>query len=254
MIIKTKLKKRIIPIILINRYEVVTSKLFSDYRNFGNLEQTVEIFNLRNVDELIVLDISASKKNIGIDENILRMMSKNTIMPFSYGGGINALNDIEKCLKIGCDKVIINYCNLYDKFLLKNSIKIFGKQTIVVSIDYKKINGEEFVFDHVKNDTTNLKLADYMGLISDIGCGEILLTSVDNDGLLDGYDFEIIKKFRSEIECPIVINGGCNSPESMYRAFKNGADACGAGSLFYYTKYSYGDLKIYLKNKNINVR
>ena len=95
---------------------------------------------------MVVLDISSSNNNLGIDENILRMMSKNTIMPFSYGGGIKTLHDIEKCLKIGCDKVVINNSNLYDKHLLKNSIKNFGKQTIVVSIDYKKIKWKRINF------------------------------------------------------------------------------------------------------------
>lgn len=254
MTIKTKLRKRIIPIILVDRYQVVTSKSFSDYRNFGNLEQTVEIFNLRNVDELVVLDISSSNNNLGIDENILRIMSKNTIMPFSYGGGIKTLHDIEKCLKIGCDKVVINYCNLYDKILLKNSIKDFGKQTIIVSIDYKKIDGKELIFDHVKDMATNIKLSEYIDIINNIGCGEILLTNVANDGQLDGYDYDIIQKFRSKIDCPIIINGGCNSPENMHEAFLKGADACGAGSLFYYTKYSYRDIKDFLKKKNVNVR
>ena len=93
----TDLKKRIIPIILINDYQVVTSRNFSDYRVFGNLEQTIEIFNRRDVDEIIVLDISSSKKKSLIDLNILKIMSKNTLMPFSYGGGIKNLNDIENC-------------------------------------------------------------------------------------------------------------------------------------------------------------
>jgi len=105
---KTFLKKRIIPVILYSNYEIVKSLKFKDYRLFGNLEQTISVFNSRNVDEIIILDIDASKKKISINTEVLKILSQESIMPLTYGGGIKSSKDIEVCLKNGCDKVSIN--------------------------------------------------------------------------------------------------------------------------------------------------
>ena len=254
MIISSNLKKRIIPIILVDKYQVVTSKLFGDYRVVGNLEQTIEVFNIRNVDEIIVLDITSSKIGNRVDENILKLMSKNTMMPFSYGGAIKSLHDIEYCLKNGCDKIVLNHSIIHNQNLLKNSIKEFGKQAIVTSINYKFLNGNEYIFDHVKNSITNITLSEYLKIIENIGCAEIMLTNIQRDGQLNNYDYKIIKKFRSKITRPLIINGGCSSPKNMLIALQEGADACGAGSMFFYKQHSYRNIKEYLKNKNISVR
>jgi imidazole glycerol-phosphate synthase subunit HisF len=251
---KTNLKKRIIPIILIDNFQVVATRNFGDNRVFGNLEQTIEIFNRREVDEIIVLDISCSKNNQTFDDKILRMMSKNTMMPFSYGGGIKTLADIEKCLKNGCDKVVINnYIKRNNNFLL-SAVNEFGRQAITVSIDYYNENNKYFIYDHAISKKTKIKLFDYLKLINKIGCGEIIVTSVNADGFLNGYDLKPIKKIRDIVNFPIIVNGGCGSPKHMLKALKFGGDACGAGSIFYYTQYSYRDIKDHLKKNKINVR
>ena len=132
----TNLKKRIIPIILVKDYQVVKSRQFRDFRTFGNLEQTINVFNNRNVDEIIILDIDASKKQTKINLEILSILSKNNIMPLSFGGGINSIKDIELCLKHGCDKVVINSKSLQNINFIKEASSVFGKQCIVCSIDY----------------------------------------------------------------------------------------------------------------------
>ena len=250
----TNLKKRIIPIILINNYQVVTSRNFSDYRVFGNLEQTIEIFNRRDVDEIIVLDISCSKNDTLLDFNILKMMSKNTLMPFSYGGGIKTLYDIEKCLNLGCDKVSLNNVVTKNKKFLYEAVKEFGSQAIVVSLDYIVEDNKPFLYDHVTSKKFDINFDDFIKFVYDQKCGEILLSSVNSDGYLKGYDFFVLNEYRKKINCPIIVNGGCGNPIDMLNAFENSTDACGAGSIFYYTKYGYKDIKDFLREKKIKIR
>ena len=254
MIKKSSLKKRVIPVILIDKFQVVTSKNFSDYRTFGNIEQTIELFNRRNVDEIIILDITSSKNNYSINFDIINFVSKNTTMPFCFGGGIKNLFEIEKCLKLGCDKVSLNTIIGLDKKFLNKAINLFGSQAIVASIDFFKKNGDFFLYNHTSSSKTSKNLIEHIKYVAEQGCGEIVLTNIDKDGKLNGYDLSVLKEFRHQINCPIILNGGCGSPNDMKDSLIAGADACGAGSIFYYTKYSYRDIKDYLKENDIAVR
>ena len=250
----TNLKKRIIPIILINNQQVVTSRNFSDYRVFGNLEQTIEVFNIRDVDEIIVLNISSSKKDELLNLDILKSMSKNTIMPFAYGGGIKTLKDIEKCLNLGCDKVSLNSIIRSDNEFLNKAVKEFGSQTIIASLDYVIDKNKPFLYDHVTSKKLDTNFDDFIKSVYDKNCGEILISCVNSDGYLKGYELSILKKYKKIINCPIIINGGCGVPLNMLNAFEENADACAAGSIFYYTQYAYSDLKNFLKEKKIKIR
>ena len=251
---KTNLKNRVIPSVLVNNYQVVKSKQFSDHRTFGNLTQTVELFSRRQVDELVILDIESSKKKIPIDSRILKLMTLNSLIPITYGGGIKNLTDIEKCLNTGCEKIILNSV-LYDdpNFLLK-AVKNFGSQSIIINVDIKKQNKDYKIFNQAKNKIEEKNIDDHLKLCQDLECGEIVLNSVDNDGLMNGYDHNLIKKFRSIIDRPLIINGGCGSPMHMKDAIIKGADACMAASIFYFTRHSYGYIKQVLSKENINVR
>ncbi len=254
MINKSSLKKRIIPVILIDKFQVVTSKNFSDYRTFGNIEQTIEVFNRRNVDEIIILDITSSKSNYSINYDIINFVSKNTIMPFCFGGGIKNLFEIEKCLKLGCDKINLNTIIDLDKKFLREAVNLFGSQAIVASIDFFKKGNDFYLYNHSTSSKTLKNLSDHINYVAEQGCGEIILTNIEKDGKLNGYDLSVLKQFRHKINCPIILNGGCGSPKDIRDALIGGADACGAGSMFYYTKYSYRDIKDYLKENKLAVR
>jgi len=251
---KTNLKNRIIPSILVNNYQVIKSKQFSDYRTFGNLTQAVELFSRRFVDELIILDIESSKKKLPIDSRILKLMTSNSLIPITYGGGIKNLSDIENCLFTGCEKIILNSI-LYEnpKFLLE-AVKNFGSQSITVSIDVKKFNNEYKIFNHSKNNTEETNLIDYLKFCQESRCGEIVINSVDKDGMMGGYDLDLINIVRNLIERPLIINGGCSKPKDMKDAITLGVDACMAASIFYFTRYSYADIKEFLNKENINIR
>ena len=146
----TNLKLRVIPVILVHNMQVVKSKRFSDYRVVGNLEQTIEVFNRRKVDEIIVLDIGASKDNLGVNLNILKLISRNTLMPLSYGGGIASLKDIEKCLSSGCDKVVINSQALSNIQFIKDAVDMFGSQAIVAAVDYQLVDKKYKIYKHIE--------------------------------------------------------------------------------------------------------
>ena len=252
--IDSNLKKRIIPSILVNNYQVVKSKCFKDHRIFGNLIQTVELFCKRKVDELVILDIDISKKNLSIDSRILDLMISNSLIPITYGGGIKTLFDIEKCLETGCEKVILNSILFEDKTILDQAVKNFGSQSIIVNIDIKSINHEYKIYNHSKSTIEKIELDNFINFCHDYNCGEITLNSVDNDGLMQGYRLDLLSKLRSKVKKPLIINGGCGQPSHMKEAIKLGADACMAASIFYFTRYSYGDIKNFLLSENINVR
>lgn len=251
----SNLKKRVIPVILVKDYQVVKSRNFDDFRIFGNLEQTITVFNTRNVDEIIILDIDASKKNLKVNLDYLNILSKNNIMPLSYGGGISSIKDIELCLKHGCDKVVINSQSLKDITFIKEASSVFGKQCIICSIDYI-FDGKEFtIFSHSNLKTNQINLKEYIASLISYGAGEIILTSVDKDGTMSGYDEKFNNIIDQDLEIPILINGGCGTPEHMLHVFnKNPIDAVCASSIFFYTQYGYADLKEFLIKNNIKVR
>lgn len=252
--IKTNLKKRIIPSILVNNYQVVKSICFEDHRIFGNLFQAVELFCKRKVDELVILDIDASKKNLAIDERILNLMTSNSLIPITYGGGIKNLQDIEKCLKTGCEKVVLNSILFKNKEFLGQAVKNFGSQSIIVNIDLKSIDNDFKIFNHSKSRIEKIELYNFINFCHEYNCGEIILNSVDNDGLMQGYNLNLLNQLRDKILKPLIINGGCGKPQHMMDAFDAGVDACIAGSMFFFSRYSYSDVKKFLLQKNTNVR
>tara|TARA_B100000795_G_scaffold269956_1_gene261354 strand:+ start:1490 stop:2257 length:768 start_codon:yes stop_codon:yes gene_type:complete len=249
----TNLKLRVIPVILVHNMQVVKSRGFSDYRVVGNLEQTIEVFNRRKVDEIIVFDIGASKDNLGVNLNILKLISRNTLMPLSYGGGIASLKDIEKCLSSGCDKVVINSQALRNIKLIKDAVDVFGSQAIVASVDFKLVGKEYKIYNHAEHDICQTNFLDHIDNVFSAGVGELVLSSVDADGELTGYDLDILS-FLPETNVPLLINGGCGKPEHMKNAFRNKISGCCAGSIFYYSEYGYRDIKEYLISNSIRVR
>ena len=251
----TGLKKRVIPIILFSNYQVVKSREFKDYRVFGNLEQTINVFNQRNIDEIIVLDVESSKIKSKVNLEILKILSRSSLMPFSYGGGIQTIEDIQKCLISGCDKVVINSKCLKDIKFVYEASKVFGSQCIVVSVDYKVLNKDKWkIFSHIGLNTDHIEPQQYIKDLVNSGAGEIILTSVNHEGKMKGYDESFAKIICDEINIPVLVNGGCGSPEHMIKPFTFGVDGVCAGSIFYFSQYSYKDIKDFLIKNKINVR
>ena len=247
------LKHRVIPCVLLKDWQLVKSIGFDSFRTIGHPTSTARIYNARNVDELIVLDVDASLEDEEINSEIISDIADECFMPLTIGGGIKTIEDIYTVLNAGADKISINTKALEDVNFITKASSIFGSQCIVCSIDVKKNNGEFKVYSKKKGilDLNPVVLAkEYQKY----GAGEILLTSVDREGSTKGYDIELIKLFKDKLEIPIIFNGGMGKPKHAVEAIKNGADAVAAAYIFHFSQYTPDDIKKQLSNNSIVVR
>ena len=242
------LKHRVIPCVLLKDWQLVKSIHFDSYRTIGHPTSTARIYNSRNVDELIVLDIDASVGFNSINIEIIRDIAEECFMPLTVGGGIKTIEDIYTILDAGADKISINSIALEDIDFIKNASTLFGSQCIVCSIDVKKKNDVYKVFSK-KNGLLDICPLFLAKQYQKYGAGEILLTSVDCEGSTNGYDIDLIKLFKNELDIPLIINGGRGAPIHAVEAIKNGADAVAAAYIFHFSKYTPDDIKLML-NKN----
>jgi len=247
------LKHRVIPCVLLKDWQLVKSINFTSFRTIGHPTSTARIYNARNVDELIVLDIDASLNDEEINEEIISDIANECFMPLTIGGGINSIDDIYSILNAGADKVSINSKALEDLEFIRKASSIFGSQCIVCSIDVKKIDNNYKVFNKKQGilDIDPLSLAKQY---QEYGAGEILLTSVDNEGSTNGYDIELIKLFKDKLEIPIILNGGMGNPKHAVEAIENGADAVAAAYIFHFSRFTPNDIKDECQKHNILVR
>ena len=247
------LKHRVIPCVLLKDWQLVKSIGFESFRTIGHPTSTARIYNSRNVDELIVLDIDASLNNEEINIEVISDIAKECFMPLTIGGGIRTINDIYKVLNAGADKISINSQALRSLEFIKEASSIFGSQCIVCSIDVKKIEGEYKVFNKINGvlDIQPLALAKEF---QKNGAGEILLTSVDAEGFDNGYDLDLMKLFKGELSIPVILNGGMNHPNDAVKAIKNGADAVAAAYIFHFSRWTPKDIKLAFLENNIPVR
>jgi len=247
------LKHRLIPCVLLKDWQLVKSIQFGSFRTIGHPTATVRVYNARNVDELIVLDIDASLNNEPINTEIITDMANECFMPLTIGGGIKTIEDVYTVLGAGADKVSINSEAIKRPSFIKEIATIFGSQCVVCSIDIKKVDGKYRVFTKKEGllDIDPLELAkEYEAQ----GAGEILLTSVDREGTTQGYDSELLKLFANTLHIPIIINGGMGKPEHGVEALQNGADALAAAFIFHFTQYTPHMIKEELLQHHYPVR
>lgn len=247
------LKHRVIPCVLLKDWQLVKSINFDSFRTIGHPTSTARIYNSRDVDELIVLDIDASLDEDDINIEIITDIANECFMPLTIGGGIKSIDDIYSVLGAGADKVSINTKAIDDYGFIKEASGIFGSQCIVCSIDVKKIDGKYKVYNKSKGilDIDPLELAKKYELY---GAGEILLTSVDNEGLAKGYDISLVKSFKDKLQIPVILNGGMGEPFDAVTAINNGADAVAAAYIFHFSKFTPNDIKDEMFKNQIAVR
>jgi len=247
------LKHRIIPCVLLKDWQLVKSIQFGSFRTIGHPTATVRVYNARNVDELIVLDIDASLNNEPINTEIITDMANECFMPLTIGGGIKTIEDVYTVLGAGADKVSINSEAIKRPSFIKEIATIFGSQCVVCSIDIKKVDGKYRVFTK-KNGVLDIDPLALAKEYENQGAGEILLTSVDREGTTLGYDSELLKLFANTLHIPIIINGGMGKPEDGVEALQNGADALAAAYIFHFTQYTPLMIKEELKTHHYPVR
>tara|TARA_B100001029_G_C14961313_1_gene394627 strand:- start:141 stop:896 length:756 start_codon:yes stop_codon:yes gene_type:complete len=249
------LKLRVIPTLLYDGLTLVKGKNFESWRTVSALIQQVQIYALRGVDEMILLDISSTNKKTRINFNLIKDITENIFMPFTVGGGIKNIHDIQNLLKSGADKVSINTAAFHDKKFIKEAVKIFGSQCIVISVDYKKINGSELVFTNSGKHNTNKNLYEYLEEINELNVGEVLLTSIDRDGTMLGYNIDVIEKATKILQVPIIASGGAKDYKDMLKLInKTKITAIAAASIYHFKNQTPKLAKSFLKENGIKIR
>jgi len=244
------IKKRIIPILQYKNNLAIKTKQFARERNLGNLLQYVKVFNTRQSDEMSIINLSRDESNnANYDFIFLRNIISECRMPLSVGGGVKNLFTIEKLLELGCDKIVIGNSFIKDSNFIKEIVKSFGSQLIIASIDTIKINDQHKIYLNEE-----LNLLEWIKNLQDLGAGEILLTSVKNEGMMCGYDLDLIDFVYNSIQVPLLVNGGASNIKDFEEVLKidKVLGAC-ASSIFLFTEITPNLIKKTV-SKDINLR
>ncbi len=228
------LRTRVIPVLLVQDGGLYKTQRFKDPKYVGDPINAVKIFNEKEVDEIIVLDISATRENRGPDFNLIADIATECFMPFCYGGGVKNIEEMKKLFSLGAEKISLNTAAIETPQLIQQAAELFGAQAIVASIDVKKSwLGKYEVLTRcgqtkVKQDPVTLAQE-----LEKLGAGEIIINAIDQDGLMTGYDLKLIKSITDAVRVPVIACGGAGSVEHFQQAVKEaGASAVAAGSMF----------------------
>lgn len=246
--------KRIIPCLLLRNNGLVKTVKFKEATYLGDPINTIKIFNEKEVDEIFFLDIDATKLSKEPSYELIKKISGECFMPFGYGGGIKTLEQIEKIIRSGAEKIVINSNAWMNKTFVKDAVSHFGGSTIVVSIDVKKDFLKRYtVYIKGGSQRTGKNVVDYAREIEDLGAGEIFLNSIDRDGTMEGYDIELIRSVAGSVKLPVIACGGAGKLDDFRSAIiDGGASAAAAGSFFVFhgkrravliTYPVYGDIR-----------
>jgi imidazole glycerol-phosphate synthase subunit HisF len=238
------LRTRIIPTLLLMNESLVKTTQFKKYTYVGDPCNTVRIFNELEVDELVFLDINASKQGRGPNLKLLKEIANECFMPLAYGGGISCLDDAKRVFDVGFEKVILNTHAIRNPELISEIAKQYGNQAVMVSIDIKKdFFGRKKTYSNGGGQQFNLNPVDWCKNVEKLGAGEILLTSIDNEGTWSGFDLDLIKLCVDSVSIPVIAHGGAGSVNHVKQAIKTaGASAVALGSMVVFQKKNMGVL------------
>jgi cyclase len=283
------LTKRIIPCLDVKAGRVVKGVSFVNLRDAGDPVEIAKMYDEQGADELTFLDITASHEERGIILDVVRRTAEQVFMPLTVGGGIKTLDDIRNLLLAGCDKVSINTTAVHDPAFIKNASLRFGSQCIVVAIDAKRVvaHDPDFkpplkwaddpkykslflsnselrtlnselsweVYTHGGRNPMGIDAVAWAKKMEEYGAGEILLTSMDQDGQKTGYDLELTRAVAEAVTIPVIASGGVGNLEHLYEGFTKGkADAALAASIFHFREYTIKQAKEYLRERGVSVR
>ena len=251
------LKTRIIPCLDVKDGRVVKGTNFINLRDAGDPVEIAKIYNEKGADELCFLDISASQENRNTTYEIVKRTAEKCFMPLTVGGGVRQASEVETLLNHGADKVSFNSAAVYNPQLISLAANKFGSQCIVVAIDAKlslSMNDWE-VFTHGGTRSTGIKVTEFAKTMEENGAGEILLTSMDKDGVKDGYDIKLLRTITQLLGIPVIASGGAGKLEHFLEAVKDGgASALLAASVFHFNEISIYEVKEFLNKSNVPMR
>lgn len=234
---------------------MVKGRQFRAYRDTGDPISAARIYNAQKADELAFLDIDASHENRGTLIRIIEAVSSECFMPFTVGGGIRSVEDVHGLLKAGADKVLINTAAVENPRLVADVANMFGKQCIVVGVDAKREGDRYRVYVQGARVATDLDLVEHVRSLEQMGAGEILLNSIDHDGMMNGYDHELLNLVVAATTLPVIACGGAGNFQHLVDAFENsGVHAVACASLFHFGDNNPIRARAFLKNKGIPVK
>lgn len=249
------LAKRIIPCLDIKDGKTVKGINFVNFRNAGDPVELGATYSRAGADELVYLDITASHEGRKTFTELVRKVAENINIPFTVGGGIHELHDVERLLNAGADKVSVNSAALRNPKLIGEIARHFGSQVCVVAIDANQENGDWICYLNGGRIPTEKRLFSWAKEAEEEGAGEILFTSMTHDGVKEGYANEALARLADELHIPVIASGGAGKREHFRDAFTEGkADAALAASVFHFGEIKIEDLKLYLRQEGINVR
>lgn len=250
------LKVRVIPTLLWKGFGLVKGVGFDSWRRVGTVLPAIKVYNTREVDELVLFDITATMEGREPDYDSVAEFSAECFVPLTVGGGIRNLDHITKLLRAGADKVSINSTAYAVPTLITEAAKRFGSQCVVVGIDARRMpGGHHECFSHNGTQATGRAPAGWAKEAERLGAGEILLASIDRDGTMQGYDLELIQQVTSVVNIPVIASGGAGNYEHMAAAIQRSqASAVAAASMFHFTQQTPLEAKRYLASQGVPVR
>lgn len=249
--------KRIIPCLDVNNGRVVKGTNFVNLRDAGDPVEVAALYDKAGADELVFLDITASSDRRETTVELVRRVAEKVFIPFTVGGGIRTVDDFKNLLREGADKISINSSAIDNPRLISYAADKFGSQCVVVAIDAKRrADGSGWnIYKMGGRVDTGIDALEWAVKANKLGAGEILLTSMDCDGVKQGYDIELTRTIAENVSIPVIASGGAGSKEHFYEALTEGkADAALAASLFHYKELEISDLKDYLAQRGVSVR
>lgn len=248
--------KRIIPCLDIRNGKVVKGVNFEGVKDVSDPVSLAELYNKSGADELVFYDITASIEKRGLFTDALTRVAEKIFIPLTVGGSINEVSDFERVLKCGADKVSVNTGAIKNPQLIREAAKKYGNQCVVLSMDVKRVNGEFHIFSHGGRVDTGIDAVEWAKKGEDSGAGEIVVNSIDTDGVKKGFDLEMLNAIGEAVSIPIIASGGAGSKEDFKVLFDScpKVDAGLAASVFHFKQIEIKELKKYLKNEKIEMR
>lgn len=247
--------KRIIPCLDVRNGRVVKGKNFEGIQDVSDPVEMAEFYNAEGADELVFYDITASVEERRLFTDILTKVASKIFIPLTVGGGISSLDDFDRVLKCGADKVSVNSGAIKNPELIEQAAKKYGDQCVVLSMDVKRVDGKFRLFAKGGRVDTGIDAVEWAVSGVERGAGELVVNSIDTDGVKEGFDLEMLDKMAASVNVPIIASGGAGKMEDFSKLFRHdGIDAGLAASIFHFKEISISDLKKYLRNEGIEVR
>lgn len=250
------ISKRVIPFFLLKGKRLVKGTNFRNFVDVGDPISQAMIYDAQGADEIIIVDVEASAEGRTIDPGIINDMIQKCRLPIGAGGGVKNIADAKKCFEAGADKIVINTRAVLNPFLIRELANEFGTQSVIVSVDVKKNTHADYdVYIYSGKQKTNVNLRDFLKNAVEYGAGEIMVTSIDREGTLSGFDYELYEGLREIVSVPFITSGGAGCYDDIVKLFREtDCDATGIGKMLFLRDYDVVRIKSYLKGRKVLVR